>query len=138
MTEQQQLSRMLLEAFRVLDADVVAALDARGASDLGPRHAAAILLVGRTGNRLTDLAERSGITKQAMMQVIDDLEAMGYVRRTPDPADARAKIVKLTPRGQKERAEAGKAVGSVEARLKRRLGPARYDALKATLASLTS
>ena len=138
MSEHQQLSRMLLEAFRALDAEVVAALEARGASDLGPRHAAAMLLVERAGNRLTDLADRSGITKQAMMQVVDDLEAMGYVRRSPDPADARAKIVSLTPRGQKERAEAAKAVGSVEAKLKRRLGAGRYDALKATLATLTS
>ena len=138
MADTQHLNRMLLEAFRALDAQVDAALEARGASDLSPRHATAILLVDRKGVRLTDMAERAGITKQAMMQVVDDLEAMGHVRRGPDPSDARAKIVKLTPKGEKERAEAGKAVTAAEARIRRRLGPGTYESLRGILASITT
>jgi len=138
MADQTQLSRLLLEAFRALDAEVSDALDARGASGLSPRHAAALLLLDRSGSRLTHLADRAGITKQAMMQVVDDLESMGYVKRNPDPADARAKIVKLTPRGQKERSDAGKAVSAVETKVRRRLGPGRYDSLRETLAALTT
>jgi DNA-binding MarR family transcriptional regulator len=129
---------MLLEAFRILDAEVAEALAARGAGDLGPRHAAAILLVERKGVRLTDMAERAGITKQAMMQVVDDLEALGHVRRSPDPTDARAKVVKLTPKGEKERAEASKAVSAAEQRIRRRLGGGTYDALKGTLGAIVS
>ena len=41
-----------------------------------------MLLIERTGTRLSDLAERAQITKQAMMQIVDDLEAAGSVRRT--------------------------------------------------------
>ncbi len=129
---------MLLEAFRVLDAEVADALAARGAGDLGPRHAAAILLVDRGGVRLTAMAERAGITKQAMMQVVDDLEALGHVRRVPDPADARAKIVKLTAKGEKERTEASKAVSAAEQRIRRRLTPATYDSLRETLGAIVS
>ena len=52
------------------------------------------------GSRLTELAERSGLTKQAVGEVIPELEQLGYVTREPDPGDRRAKIIKLTPKGR--------------------------------------
>src|SRR5919199_2989010 len=51
------------------------------------------------GSRLTELAERSGITKQAVGEAVAELEQLGYVERVPDPSDGRAKIIRLTPRG---------------------------------------
>jgi DNA-binding MarR family transcriptional regulator len=137
MADTQHLNRMLLEAFRAIDAQVDAALEARGVKDLSPRHATAILLVEKKGVRLTGMAERAGITKQAMMQVVNDLERLGLVKRSPDPKDARAKIVALTAKGQKERTEAGKAVSSAEQKIKRKLGPGKYEALRETLASIS-
>jgi DNA-binding MarR family transcriptional regulator len=52
------------------------------------------------GSRLTELAERSGLTKQAVGEVIPELEQLGYLTREPDPRDRRAKIIKLTPKGR--------------------------------------
>jgi DNA-binding MarR family transcriptional regulator len=51
------------------------------------------------GSRLTDLAERAGLTKQAVGEAATELERLGYLERVPDPRDRRAKIIKLTPRG---------------------------------------
>ena len=51
------------------------------------------------GSRLTDMAERAGLTKQAVGEAVGELEQLGYVERVPDPTDRRAKIIKLTPRG---------------------------------------
>jgi DNA-binding MarR family transcriptional regulator len=51
------------------------------------------------GSRLTDLAERAGLTKQAVGEAVAELERLGYVERVPDPRDRRAKIIKPTPRG---------------------------------------
>ena len=51
------------------------------------------------GSRLTDLAERAGLTKQAVGEAVGELERLGYVERVPDPGDGRAKIIKLTARG---------------------------------------
>jgi DNA-binding MarR family transcriptional regulator len=51
------------------------------------------------GSRLTDLAERAGLTKQAVGEAVAELERLGYLERVPDPRDRRAKIIKLTPRG---------------------------------------
>ena len=131
------LSRALLDASRALDADLQAALLDRGV-DLSPGLARGILLVERTGTRLSDLAARAQISKQAMMQVVDDLEARGCVRRTPDPSDSRAKVVKLTAKGLRQRAEARRAFASVEGRTKRLLGDRRYDALKGSLGELAA
>ena len=47
--------------------------------------------LARDGSRLTDLAERAGMTKQAMGDLVDQCEAWGLVTREPDPLDARAR-----------------------------------------------
>jgi DNA-binding MarR family transcriptional regulator len=132
------LSHLLLSAFRSLDDEIEAALRDRGVYDLRPSPAATLLLVDRTGTRLTELANRAGITKQAMMQVIDELQAMGCVRRAPDQTDSRAKVVRLTARGLRHRAAARKAIQAVEARIRRGLGDRRYDAFRTTLEELTT
>jgi DNA-binding MarR family transcriptional regulator len=51
------------------------------------------------GSRLTELAERAGLTKQAVGEAATELERLGYAERIPDPTDRRAKIIKLTPSG---------------------------------------
>src|SRR5438067_10523451 len=107
-------SRLLLDAIRALESEMGPALEDRGAGDLTPSQARALLLVDRTGTRLTELARRSGVTKQAMMQMIHELQTAGCVRRTPDPEDARAKVVRLTAKGLRQRARARKAVQTVE------------------------
>jgi DNA-binding MarR family transcriptional regulator len=132
------LTHLLLGAFRALDDEIENALHDRGVADLRPSQAAALLLVDRAGTRLSELAIRAGISKQAMMQVVDDLESRGDVRRTADPNDARAKVVKLTARGLRQRAEARKAIASAESKARRLLGDRRYEGLRATLSELTT
>ena len=51
------------------------------------------------GSRLTDLAERAGMSKQAMGDLVDQCEAWGLVTREPDARDGRARIVKFTETG---------------------------------------
>ncbi|MFN2590471.1 MAG: MarR family winged helix-turn-helix transcriptional regulator [Actinomycetota bacterium] len=134
---QPAVARMLQEAFRALDVELGAALEDRGAADITPTQARALLLVDRTGTRLTELAGRAGVTKQAMMQMVDDLQAAGCVRRAPDPDDARAKVVRLTAKGLRQRARARQALAAVESRIRRRLGLRRYDTLRMMLEELT-
>jgi len=90
----------------------------------------------RSGTRLTELARRARMTKQGMMLLIDDLEGRGYVRRIPDPQDARAKIVRLTAKGRRYVAEARRVAAALEARVRRELGDRRYEALRASLDEL--
>jgi DNA-binding MarR family transcriptional regulator len=132
------LTRMLLEAFRAMDGEIQSALQDRGVHDLRPSEATALLLIDRAGTRLSELAARATITKQAMMQVVDDLESRGDVRRAADVNDARAKVVKLTAKGLRQRAEARKALASVESKAKRMLGDRRYEGLRTALAELAT
>ena len=129
---------MLIEAFRSLDQEIAAAIRDRGISDVRPSQVQTMLLIDRAGTRLSELANRAKTTKQRMMQVVDELALQGFVRRTDDPADGRAKIVRLTAKGLRHRAEARRALLSVEARAKRRLGGRRYDGLMGALSELTS
>jgi DNA-binding MarR family transcriptional regulator len=55
--------------------------------------------LARDGSRLTDLAERAGISKQAMGALVDQCEAWGLVTRANDPLDARARRVLFTADG---------------------------------------
>ncbi len=51
------------------------------------------------GSRLTELAARADVSKQAMGKLVDQCEAWGLVRRQPDARDARAALVAFTPDG---------------------------------------
>lgn len=51
------------------------------------------------GTRLTELAQKAGMSKQAMGDLVDQCEAWGLVTREPDPRDARARVVQFTPTG---------------------------------------
>ena len=132
------ITRLLLEARRSLASDLDADLAERVYPDLRPGHAVLFLSVDRrSGSRLTDLAEHTRLTKQAMMSMVDDLEGRGYVRRVPDPADARAKLVRLTARGRRAAAECRRAVQGLEQRTRRQLGDRSYDALREALEVLS-
>lgn len=131
------LGHLLLDAFRSLDRELQAALEDRGAGELRPSQAMALRLVDRAGTRLSDLAQRASITKQAMMQLIDELQEMGCVRRVPDAEDGRAKTVRLTAKGLRMRASARQSVQAVESRVRRRLGIRRYEGFRAALAEVS-
>ena len=128
------LARLLLDTQRALASDLVVELESRGWPDLRSSQANLLLNVDRrAGTRLTELARRLGVTKQAVMVVVDELESDGLVRRVPDPEDGRAKTVRLTARGRTCAAECRRAVAAVEARARRALGGRRHEALRESL-----
>lgn len=77
---------------------------ARAASDpaappVRPAHTALFPHLDFEGIRLTDLASRVGVTKQAVGQLVDDLVQIGMVERVNDPTDKRARRVRFSRRG---------------------------------------
>ena len=98
-------------------------LAAAGYADTAPSWGHNIFFHLREGGlRLTELAERSRTTKQAMLYTVNQLEAAGYVERVPDPTDGRAKIVRLTERGWELRRVADGIIAGIEEECARRLG----------------
>ncbi len=86
-------------ASRAMVAAMMARLAPRGFDGMTPAFAGLIPLLDAAGARPTALAQQAGVTKQAMSQLIRELETRGYVEQVPDPTDTRAKIVRLTRRG---------------------------------------
>jgi len=79
------------------------------------------------------LAERLGVTQQAASKSVADLERRGYVERTPDPDDARARLVGLTERGRAVIAAAREQRAALGTELAERLGERRVEAARRLL-----
>jgi DNA-binding MarR family transcriptional regulator len=96
-------------------------------------HGAVFRFIDADGSRLTTLAERSGLTKQAIGEVVSELEEYGYVERIADPQDRRAKIIRLTDQGRMAQVAAAEILTDIERRWSRQLGRDRITALRRTL-----
>ena len=83
-----------------------------------------------------ELAQKLGVSKQAVQQFVDVLEADGIVRRAVDPADKRGRIVQLTPKGARALDDGNRIKREIEARYRAVIGGARFDALTAALDEL--
>ena len=81
----------------------------------------------------TNLTAQMGLSKQAVQQLLDQLEAQGLVRREPDPADKRAKRVMLTIPGVDAATRRAGASAQLEAQLRETLGRKRFKALRKAL-----
>ena len=90
------------------------------------------------GSRLTDLAERSRLTKQAVGEAVAELEQKGYVERVSDPADGRAKIIKLTPRGLEAALTGRRLFAEIEAEWAERFGEERIADMRACAEEIAS
>jgi DNA-binding MarR family transcriptional regulator len=77
------------------------------------------------GSRLTDLARGANMTPQAMGELVDELEGLGYVMRTPDPTDRRAKLIQLTASGRRCVATGIDTITALERRITNTLGERR-------------
>ncbi|MDG4810731.1 MarR family transcriptional regulator [Micromonospora sp. WMMD1120] len=105
----------------------------QGFDDVRPRHGAVLAYLDPEGTRPGELARLAGRNKQTMGAILDELERLGYVRRTPDPADRRAKLIVPTDRGLRFLEVSDEAVRAIERTLADTLGPDRYRTFRAAL-----
>lgn len=85
--------------------------------------------VGLDGTRQSDIVARMGLSKQAVQQLITDLERSDILRRDPDPEDGRGKIVRFTSKGLAAQRDGNKAKEKVEAEIRAKLGDTEFDRL---------
>jgi DNA-binding MarR family transcriptional regulator len=85
-----------------------------------------------------DLARLAGRNKQTIAAIVDELEHLGYLHRTDDPADRRAKLIVPTPKGRRRIRAGDQIIASIEERHQAQLGPAAYTALKHALRAITT
>jgi DNA-binding MarR family transcriptional regulator len=102
-------------------------------SRLRPAHSTVFFHMEMGGIRLKRLAEKAMMTPQAMGELVDDLERMGFLRRVPDPTDRRAKLIVFTERGSAALETGFAAITDLERRLTQLLGAQRLAELHGTL-----
>jgi len=117
---------------------VAAALAAEGFGDYRPAHQPVFQWLGPHGDRVSDLAQRAGVARQSMAELVDYLEAHGYVVRIPDPSDGRAVLVRRTERGWMVNRTAGRVVDETQAEWARVLGREEFDQLLGHLRRLAA
>jgi DNA-binding MarR family transcriptional regulator len=131
------VGQLLLRSARLLDERALDRMnrDVRKIR-LRPAHTSLFPHLDREGTRLTELARRLGVTKQAVGQVVTELEALGVLERVDDPADGRAKLVRLTDKGLKVLHHDLTVLRAIESELERRLGAHRMEALRVALVEI--
>lgn len=122
--------------YRAMEARVFEAVAAAGFDDVTLAQARIFQRIDPQGTRLTDLAERARVTKQSAGFLVDQLERAGYVRRVPDPTDARARLVQVAARGEAAVEVARVAEAQVEAEWTAHLGAAATRSLRRALTRL--
>jgi DNA-binding MarR family transcriptional regulator len=116
-----------------LYAGVVAA----GFDDLNAAHVGLWRYPGLEGQRPSQLANRAGITKQSVNDLLGHLEHHGYLVREPDSADGRVRVIRLTPKGRRLEQTIYAAAGAAQQRIADILGPRRFAQLHSSLELLT-
>lgn len=126
--------QLLFKAARLLDER---ALELAARRTGGPRmrrsHTSLLPHIDLAGTRITDLADRLGVSKQAASQLVDDLEAAGVLAREPDPDDARARRVVFTAQGRQGLLEGLALLRDMEAELAASIGDESMAELRRAL-----
>jgi len=126
----------LWQASRAWQTEFVAAMRAAGHGWFSEARAGLLGHIPRNGTRQSALIERGAISKQAIQQLLDGLEAEGVLERLPDPRDGRGKLVRYTRKGLDALQDGDRIKLEIERGYIARIGRERFAALMDALRSL--
>jgi DNA-binding MarR family transcriptional regulator len=127
----QPLPSVLAQVKALAVRDMFSRMAAAGFDDVREGHGCVFGFIDlENGSRLTELADRSRLTKQAVGESVAELEELGYLERVPDPEDGRAKIIKLTQRGVEATLTGRRLFAEIENDWAARYGVERVAALR--------
>jgi len=112
---------------------LVSELNAAGFGELRLPHMAVLQYPGPDGVRPGTLAERAGMSKQAMNQLLRSLEDLGYITRSNAPDEGRARIIRFTKRGRAAYARVHDILRDIEHQWSAELGARDFAQLKRLL-----
>lgn len=130
------LARLLTAALRQFVAEMHRRLAVAGHPDLRPAHGYALNAIGSDGTTAVRLAEVLGMTKQGAAKLTGTLVHHGYVVAVPDPADGRARLLRLTRRGSDVLQLAADIQADLEAELAALAGARDVAALRRALEAI--
>lgn len=126
----------LWQASRAWQAEFAAAMRVAGHAWFSEARAGLLGHISSNGTRQSALIERAAISKQAVQQLLDGLEAEGVIERLPDPRDGRGKLVRYTRKGLDALRDGDRIKLEIEQDYIDRIGEQRFAALMDALRSL--
>lgn len=132
-TRDMLIGALLRVPAQAIQRRLIAELNAAGFDDLRVPHMAVLQFPGPDRVRPIALAERAGMSKQAMNQLLRSLDALGYIVRSDAPDEGRARIVRLTKRGRAAYAKIHEILRDIEHKWSAELGPRHFTQLKELL-----
>jgi DNA-binding MarR family transcriptional regulator len=131
------IGQLLVNLLRLFRAELAAR--GEGAAEVAgirPAHLQVFGSIKADGIRLTDLARSTDLSLSSAAELVDDLEALGYLERRSDPSDGRAKLVSPTERGWAAIRSGRAAIAGIETDWATRIGEERFADLVASLQDL--
>jgi len=125
----RNMRQLLLRASRTVNRHVVEELHLRGYTKLRSTHTTLLSNMDLAGSTVTAVADRAGISKQAMGRLAVELEKAGYIQVQDDPSDARVRILQLTKTGKKLMLDSFEVMDELERRYARSIGRGRLGAI---------
>jgi len=132
-TEDMLIGALLRVPAQAIHRRIIDELNAAGFEELRLPHMAVLQFPGPDGVRPGALAERAGMSKQAMNQLLGSLEGLGYIERSDTPDEGRARVVRFTKRGRAAYSKVHDILRDIEREWSGELGPARFAQLKELL-----
>jgi DNA-binding MarR family transcriptional regulator len=135
-SSRRHIGQLLVQTTRHFQAELFRRLADAGLDGVRPPHTHVSAYVKAEGSRLTELARDARMTGPAMLELIDDLERLGYAERRSDPRDRRAKLVTLTEKGWDAMGLAQKIIVDLEGEYAQAVGPRRFEDFASTFEAL--
>jgi DNA-binding MarR family transcriptional regulator len=98
---EKNMVRVLRQLVRHITSEIGDLLLAKGYGDLSARHLHVFENLDATKTNIVNLANRAGISKQAMSKLVKEVAELGYVKVVTDRNDSRLQVVFITDKGGK-------------------------------------
>lgn len=132
------LRQRLLRVSREVNNAIVAGLHERGFTELRSTHTALLSNLPFEGARLTTVASRAGMTKQAMGRLADALRRLKYIESRPDELDRRAVKLTFTDTGLDLMQQSFAVMAEIERRCANRIGEVDFQRLLQWLSDIAA
>ncbi|CAN7620448.1 MarR family winged helix-turn-helix transcriptional regulator [Bosea sp. LjRoot9] len=132
-TEDMLIGALLRVPAQVIQRRLIKELNAAGFDELRLPHMAVLQFPGPDKVRPGTLAERAGMSKQAINQLLGSLEGFGYITRSDVQGEGGARLVYFTERGHAAFSRMVDVLRDIEREWSAELGPERFAQLKALL-----
>lgn len=135
-SESDGLLESLFRAARLMGDAAQERAKKTGPTGLRVAHVTLLSRLTPEGVSQSDLAAEMGVTKQAVGQLVAELDKLGLVKRDKNPGDGRSQLVVLTREGLKAKTQSRAALDEIESDLGKELGQKGVSDLNKALSRL--